>query len=218
MARSSLSLVIMVLVVGATMWNQEAKAQSSSSSSCTSTLTSLSPCLNYIMGSSSTPSSSCCSQLSSVVKSSPQCLCSVLNGGGSNLGIPINQTLALSLPSACKVQTPPVSQCKGKKIKMTDKRQQREYKANNLFGHGMNFVGVNGGASSGSPVGSPFGSPAESPADSPEGSIAPSYSVAGSKRVPGTNGGSSDGSNIKFPSHFLLSLVIVSCFSSITNL
>ncbi|KAL4349636.1 hypothetical protein AHAS_Ahas10G0061800 [Arachis hypogaea] len=105
---------------------------------------------------------------------------SVLNGGGSNLGIPINQTLALSLPSACKVQTPPVSQCKG----------------------------VNGGASSGSPVGSPFGSPAESPADSPEGS----------KRVPGTNGGSSDGSNIKFPSHFLLSLVIVSCFSSITNL
>ncbi|KAL1367377.1 hypothetical protein AAHE18_02G048100 [Arachis hypogaea] len=175
------------------MWNQEAKAQSSSSSSCTSTLTSLSPCLNYIMGSSSTPSSSCCSQLSSVVKSSPQCLCSVLNGGGSNLGIPINQTLALSLPSACKVQTPPVSQCKG----------------------------VNGGASSGSPVGSPFGSPAESPADSPEGSDSgsDSPSVAGSKRVPGTNGGSSDGSNIKFPSHFLLSLlVIVSCFSSITNL
>ncbi|MED6223376.1 hypothetical protein PIB30_073453 [Stylosanthes scabra] len=192
--RSSLSLVVMVLVVGATMWNQEAKAQSSSTS-CTSTLASMSPCLNYIMGTSSTPSSSCCSQLSSVVKSSPQCLCSVLNGGGSNFGISINQTLALSLPSACKVQTPPASQCKG----------------------------VNGGAaSSGSPVGSPFGSPAESPADSPEGSIAPSGSgsdspsVAGSKRVPATNGGSSDGSNIKVPSQFLL-LFFVSCFYTFTN-
>ncbi|PQP98967.1 non-specific lipid-transfer protein-like protein [Prunus yedoensis var. nudiflora] len=31
--------------------------------------------------------------------------------GGSSLGITINQTLALSLPGACKVQTPPVSQC-----------------------------------------------------------------------------------------------------------
>ncbi|MED6159335.1 hypothetical protein PIB30_117504 [Stylosanthes scabra] len=184
---SSLSLVVMVLVVGATMWNQEAKAQSSTS--CTSALTSMSPCLNYIMGSSSTPSSSCCSQLSSVVKSSPQCLCSVLNGGGSNFGISINQTLALSLPGACKVQTPPASQCKG----------------------------VNGAASSGSPVGSPFGSPAESPADSPQGSIAPSDSgsdsPSGSKRVPATNGGSSDGSNIKVPSQLLFSLIfLVSCF------
>src|SRR4051812_19165459 len=67
---------------------------------CTTTLTTLSPCLNYIMGTSSTPSTSCCSQLSSVIQSSPQCLCSLLNGGGSSFGITINQT-------------PPVSQCKG---------------------------------------------------------------------------------------------------------
>lgn len=81
---------------------------------CTSALISLSPCLNYISGNSSSPSSSCCSQLSNVVQSSPQCLCSVLNGGGSSLGITINQTLALALPGACNVQTPPVSQCNRK--------------------------------------------------------------------------------------------------------
>lgn len=98
----------LVAVIVATMWSQNA-----AQSGCTNTLTSLSPCLNYIMGSSSTPSASCCSQLSSVVQSSPQCLCSVLNGGGSTFGITINQTLALSLPGACKVQTPPVSQCQG---------------------------------------------------------------------------------------------------------
>ncbi|KAE9606474.1 hypothetical protein Lal_00013973 [Lupinus albus] len=80
-------------------------------SSCVNTLVSLSPCLNYITGNSSTPSSGCCSQLASVVRSSPQCLCQVLNGGGSSLGINVNQTQALALPGACSVQTPPSSQC-----------------------------------------------------------------------------------------------------------
>ncbi|KAI7732037.1 hypothetical protein M8C21_009698, partial [Ambrosia artemisiifolia] len=42
----------------------------------------------------------------------PQCLCEVLNGGGSSLGLNINQTQALELPKACNVQTPPTSQCK----------------------------------------------------------------------------------------------------------
>ncbi|KAK1381971.1 hypothetical protein POM88_019706 [Heracleum sosnowskyi] len=39
------------------------------------------------------------------------CLCSLVNGGAANLGILINQTLALTLPGACNVQTPPLSQC-----------------------------------------------------------------------------------------------------------
>ncbi|XP_020591714.1 non-specific lipid transfer protein GPI-anchored 2-like [Phalaenopsis equestris] len=87
-------------------------AAQSSSSSCTSALLSLSPCLNFISGNATTPPSSCCSQLSSVVNSEPQCLCAVLNGdAGSGLGISINKTRALTLPAACKVQTPPISQC-----------------------------------------------------------------------------------------------------------
>lgn len=102
--------LVMALV---TMFWAGAAAQSG----CTSALISLSPCLNYIQGNSSTPSSSCCSQLASVVRSSPQCLCTVLNGGGSSLGITINQTQALALPSACNVQTPPVSQCNGKAMR-----------------------------------------------------------------------------------------------------
>ncbi|KAI3511546.1 hypothetical protein L1887_18701 [Cichorium endivia] len=81
------------------------------SSGCTSVLISLSPCLNYISGNTSTPSSGCCSQLASVVQSQPQCLCQVLNGGGSSLGLSINQTQALALPEACNVQTPPTSRC-----------------------------------------------------------------------------------------------------------
>lgn len=99
----------LVLVVIAMLY-----AGAAAQSSCTSVLVNLSPCLNYITGNSSTPSSGCCSQLASVVRSQPQCLCQVLNGGGSSLGISINQTQALALPSACNVQTPPTSQCNGK--------------------------------------------------------------------------------------------------------
>ncbi|KAJ1405172.1 Plant lipid transfer protein/Par allergen [Sesbania bispinosa] len=180
-------VLCLVMVLVAIMWTQSA-----AQSSCTSTLTSLSPCLNYIMGSSSTPSASCCSQLSSVVQSSPQCLCSVLNGGGSSFGITINQTLALSLPGACKVQTPPVSQCKA--------------------GNGPKSPST-------APVGSPVGSPSDSSSESPEGSITPSAtefpSGAGSKTVPSTDGGSSGGSTIKVPFfHLMLYLLaIVSCIT-----
>ncbi|XP_038982037.1 sialidase-like [Phoenix dactylifera] len=86
-------------------------AHASAQSGCTTVILSLAPCLNYITGNSSTPSSSCCSQLASVVQSQPRCLCTLLNGGASSLGITINQTRALALPGACKVKTPPVSQC-----------------------------------------------------------------------------------------------------------
>lgn len=96
----------LVLVVMAMLYTGAA-----AQSSCTNVLVSLSPCLNYITGNSSTPSSGCCSSLSSVVSSQPECLCQVLGGGASSLGININQTQALALPGACKVKTPPTSQC-----------------------------------------------------------------------------------------------------------
>ncbi|OAY67867.1 Non-specific lipid transfer protein GPI-anchored 2, partial [Ananas comosus] len=79
----------------------------SAQSSCTAALVSLSPCLNYITGNESEPSSSCCSQLATVVQAEPQCLCLVLNGSASSIGIAVNQTRALGLPAACKVQTRP---------------------------------------------------------------------------------------------------------------
>ncbi|XP_022769840.1 non-specific lipid-transfer protein-like protein At2g13820 [Durio zibethinus] len=105
MALENVKLGLAMVLV--TMICDKATAQSG----CTSVLLGLAPCLNYISGNSMTPTSSCCSQLSSVVQSQPQCLCSALNGGGSSLGITINQTRALSLPGACNVQTPPVSRC-----------------------------------------------------------------------------------------------------------
>ncbi|XAR61186.1 hypothetical protein NMG60_11034819 [Bertholletia excelsa] len=96
----------LVLVLVAVLCH-EAMAQSS----CISVLMGMTPCLNFVSGNSSTPSSSCCSQLSNVVQSQPRCLCYLLNGTAASYGYNINQTLALSLPGACNVKTPPVSQC-----------------------------------------------------------------------------------------------------------
>ncbi|KAI4368359.1 hypothetical protein MLD38_016925 [Melastoma candidum] len=81
-------------------------------SGCTNVLLGLMPCLSFVTGGSSTPSTSCCSQLANVVQSQPRCLCVIVNSGnGASLGVTINQTLALSLPAACQVKTPPVSNC-----------------------------------------------------------------------------------------------------------
>ncbi|CAI0559443.1 unnamed protein product [Linum tenue] len=83
------------------------------SSGCTSVLISMAPCVSYVTGSSAAPSSSCCSQLANVVRSNPRCLCEVLDGGAASLGVSINKTIALQMPAACNVKTPPVSRCSG---------------------------------------------------------------------------------------------------------
>ncbi|KAL1226321.1 Non-specific lipid transfer protein GPI-anchored 15 [Cardamine amara subsp. amara] len=99
----AITFVALVAIWGVT------KAQPSGS--CVSTLTTLSPCLSFITGNSTTPSQTCCSQLDSVIKSSPQCICSAVNSPIPNIGLNINRTQALQLPNACSIQTPPLTQC-----------------------------------------------------------------------------------------------------------
>ncbi|KAI3798135.1 hypothetical protein L1987_33404 [Smallanthus sonchifolius] len=102
MGHMGLAFVLLTLCWGGSM----------AQSGCTSVLIGMAPCLNYVTGSSKTPSSSCCSSLANVVKSQPQCLCTALDGSTmASLGISINKTIALSLPHACNVKTPPVSRC-----------------------------------------------------------------------------------------------------------
>ncbi|XP_074338713.1 non-specific lipid transfer protein GPI-anchored 5-like [Apium graveolens] len=99
--------VALVMFLVASLWTG-----STAQSDCTNTLISLSPCLSFITGNASKPDSGCCTQLSRVAKSRPECLCEVLNGGGTS-GIQVNQTQAQALPAVCNVQTPPPSSCNG---------------------------------------------------------------------------------------------------------
>ncbi|XP_010259097.1 PREDICTED: non-specific lipid-transfer protein-like protein At2g13820 [Nelumbo nucifera] len=189
--RTVMGLVAMLLA----MLCAGAAAQSSS---CTSVIVSMSPCLNYITGNSSTPSSSCCSQLATVVQSMPRCLCEVLNGGGvPSLGISINQTRALTLPNACNIQTPPVSQC-----------------------NALSPAASPAGTPETSPAG-PSGAPdtettPEVPAGAPDSKSTPAVpsvpAGGGSKTVPTTGANTSDGSSNKLT--FSLLLLITASYAS----
>ncbi|XVF63079.1 hypothetical protein PTKIN_Ptkin09bG0060100 [Pterospermum kingtungense] len=106
MASRKIILQGLVLVLVTMIW-----ARTMAQSDCTNVLITMAPCLNYVTGSSPTPSAQCCSQLAKVVQSQPRCLCMALNGGAASLGVSINQTLALALPAQCNVKTPPVSRC-----------------------------------------------------------------------------------------------------------
>ncbi|KAM1042016.1 hypothetical protein FF1_031172 [Malus domestica] len=84
------------------------------STPCTaSMISSVTPCANYITGSTSnggSPTAGCCSSLKSLMGTGMDCACLLITGGVP-VQLPINRTLALSLPRACKMGGVPV-QCK----------------------------------------------------------------------------------------------------------
>eukprot|EP00249_Psilotum_nudum_P001706 c14339_g1_i3 orf=504-1064(-) len=77
---------------------------------CTGPLANLLSCLSYVQGKSLTPSADCCPNLLNVYKLHPKCLCVLIQSstqGGIQGLPPVNQTLALRLPVACKVPADP---------------------------------------------------------------------------------------------------------------
>ncbi|KAM5584851.1 non-specific lipid transfer protein GPI-anchored 2 [Rosa sericea] len=84
------------------------------STDCPSELLTLSDCLTYVEeGSNLTkPDKACCPELAALVSNSPVCLCYLLQKNStSSYGIEIDLNKALELPSVCKVETPPTSDC-----------------------------------------------------------------------------------------------------------
>ncbi|XP_071724244.1 non-specific lipid transfer protein GPI-anchored 16-like [Rutidosis leptorrhynchoides] len=82
---------------------------------CTSSMiTSFTPCFNFFTGStsngSSTPTTQCCSSLKSMMSNSMDCACLIVTANVP-IQLPINRTLALSLPRACNMDGVPL-QCK----------------------------------------------------------------------------------------------------------
>ncbi|KAJ9700393.1 hypothetical protein PVL29_005950 [Vitis rotundifolia] len=84
------------------------------STSCSaSTISSFTPCMNFVTNSSgngTSPTADCCNALRSLTSSSMDCLCLIVTGSVP-FQIPINRTLAISLPRACNMAGVPV-QCK----------------------------------------------------------------------------------------------------------
>ncbi|OWM74298.1 sulfated surface glycoprotein 185-like [Punica granatum] len=77
-------------------------------------ISSFTPCFNFITNSSAngtiSPSTDCCSSLKLLANTSVSCLCLIMTANVP-IQLPINRTLAISLPRACNMPGLPV-QCK----------------------------------------------------------------------------------------------------------
>ncbi|KAF7151564.1 hypothetical protein RHSIM_Rhsim02G0026800 [Rhododendron simsii] len=104
-----------VLVIASTVMKVPVYAQISIPCT-TSMVSSFTPCINFVTNSSSTgasPTAGCCTSLASILSGGTDCMCQMATGATSV--IPINRTLALSLPKACKMSRVPL-QCKASPI------------------------------------------------------------------------------------------------------
>ncbi|KAK6163752.1 hypothetical protein DH2020_000616 [Rehmannia glutinosa] len=69
---------------------------------CANDLVGLATCLPYVSGESKSPPIDCCTGLKTVLQKSPQCICLLVKDRNDpSLGLKINATLALGLPSHC---------------------------------------------------------------------------------------------------------------------
>ena len=80
---------------------------------CAESLTGVATCLPYLGGDTKAPTADCCSGLTQAMKTNKKCVCLILKDRDDpDLGLKINMTIAVGLPSLCK--TPDnLSQCSG---------------------------------------------------------------------------------------------------------
>ncbi|XP_021825236.1 non-specific lipid transfer protein GPI-anchored 2 [Prunus avium] len=115
MGRAIMLLMMMTATMLHAVLAQEAPASAPGPASpdCETALLGLADCLSYVtQGSKLTkPDKPCCPELAGLVKNTPICLCTLLanSSASSSYGIDVNR--ALKLPTVCKVQTPPASEC-----------------------------------------------------------------------------------------------------------
>ncbi|XP_014624275.1 non-specific lipid transfer protein GPI-anchored 14 [Glycine max] len=83
---------------------------------CAESLTGVATCLPYLGADAKAPTADCCSGLTQAMKANKKCVCLILKDRDDpDLGLNINMTIAVGLPSLCK--TPDnLSQCSGSNI------------------------------------------------------------------------------------------------------
>ncbi|KAK4478102.1 hypothetical protein RD792_017367 [Penstemon davidsonii] len=107
--------LILTLAISSMATISPALAQIITSPCTPAMITSFTPCMNFLTNSSSslngtTPSSDCCNSLNSLMSNGRDCFC-LISTGSVPFRIPINRTLAISLPRACNMPGVPL-QCK----------------------------------------------------------------------------------------------------------
>ncbi|XAR60450.1 hypothetical protein NMG60_11033844 [Bertholletia excelsa] len=99
-------ILVLILLVGSVMSDIEKDREK-----CGNQLVGLATCLPYVGGNAKAPTLDCCDGLKEVLKNSKECLCILVKDRNDpSLGLKINATLALGLPTACHAPAN-ISQC-----------------------------------------------------------------------------------------------------------
>ncbi|CAI0389802.1 unnamed protein product [Linum tenue] len=78
---------------------------------CAEHLTDLAACIPYVSGTAKKPTPECCQDAKKLKDTEPKCLCVLIKESTDpSMGLPINTTLALQMPSACNIDAK-VSNC-----------------------------------------------------------------------------------------------------------
>ncbi|XP_062212658.1 non-specific lipid transfer protein GPI-anchored 20-like [Phragmites australis] len=108
MVGAAAALVVVALAAAA------APASGQVATSCTASLiTTFTPCLNFVTGSTNgggSPTQQCCGSLAEMVRTKADCACLVFTGNVP-FSLPINSTLAISLTKLCNSMSVPL-QCR----------------------------------------------------------------------------------------------------------
>ncbi|BAU00756.1 hypothetical protein VIGAN_10237500 [Vigna angularis var. angularis] len=105
--------VCLTVVLAMVMIAAPAKAQVTTPCSASMINSVFNPCMNFLTNSSAngtSPTSECCNSIKSLTSTGMDCLCLIVTGNVP-FRIPINRTLAISLPRACNMPRLPL-QCK----------------------------------------------------------------------------------------------------------
>ncbi|XP_071700723.1 non-specific lipid transfer protein GPI-anchored 14-like [Rutidosis leptorrhynchoides] len=95
---SSLFMILTMVLVSRVTFGANDKDKEE----CTEQLVGLATCLPYVGGNSKSPTPDCCSGLKQVLNTNKKCLCVVIKDRNDpDLGLTINVTLALGLPTVC---------------------------------------------------------------------------------------------------------------------
>ncbi|XP_071713000.1 non-specific lipid transfer protein GPI-anchored 30 [Rutidosis leptorrhynchoides] len=107
---NSMKMMIIISLVMILMGNAYAQLNNGVGSQC---MNQLLPCLNYLNNqrNQQDPPNSCCEPLKSVIKSNPECLCSMISNQGTTEAeiAGINVTKAQELPARCGQRVNPIS-------------------------------------------------------------------------------------------------------------
>ncbi|KAL8027489.1 hypothetical protein ABFX02_14G098200 [Erythranthe guttata] len=106
-------LVCVVFAMSASVgWAANTAAAAAPAVDCSSLVLNMADCLSFVTEGSTakTPEGTCCSGLKTVLKTDAECICEAFRNS-AQLGVTLNVTKALTLPTACHVSSPSVSNC-----------------------------------------------------------------------------------------------------------